>query len=330
MPRPLKHALIVSLSRSGGKLLRMLLDGHPQVNVFPFEHWNRRSKNTFSMRVVESFPSLPVEARLEAVGAAHVERKLLRVHPRPLVSDVMATWRREIAGVESLADAYQTLAHAYFGLIGRSPDAVVVNHCGSLCRFTRTEVDALYGKGRHLLTIRDPRAVFSSMQGLLYRKFTLERVRSRRIPASVLERHVERLETVDSVSGYLREFCEDYRKMVAEYASNPDVIRIRFEDLVISPAETMESLAQALDIGWDPALLQPTQLGGERRPNSSFARRGSSIHDRAADDWIGRLAPAARSHIETALAAEMEALGYRRLDGAGGNILNRASLLTKN
>jgi len=105
-----------------------------------------------------------------------------------------------------------------------------VNHCGSLCRFGRDQLDAVFGKGKHLLTIRDPRAVFSSMQGLLYRKFTIERVQQGRISASVLERHLEKLETINSVSGYLREFCKDYRHMVAEYAACPDVIRIRFED----------------------------------------------------------------------------------------------------
>jgi sulfotransferase family protein len=326
----MKHLLIVSLSRSGGKLLRMLLDGHPQLNVIPFEHWNRRSKNKFPVRQAEGFASLSVEDRLAAAGAAHAKRKLLRLHPQALVAEVMERWRGEITGAGSLGVAYEVLARVYFDVLGRPSDVVVVNHCGSLCRFNRVQLETLYGEGKHLLTIRDPRAVFTSMQGLLYRKFTLDDVRNGRIPASMLERHIDKLETVDAASGYLREFCEDYRKMVAEYAASTGVTRVRFEDLVTSPAATMQQLATELGIRWDSMLLRPTELGVLHRPNSSFARRDNRIHRGAADDWIGRLAPATRDYIERTLAEEMAALGYQPLRGGGRTVLDTAPLLTSN
>ena len=93
----MNHILIVSLSRSGGKLLRTLLDGHPQLNVFPFEHWNRKSKNEIPTRRIEAFDGLSVEEKLATAGAAHVERKLMRLHPPELLADVMQTWRVETA-----------------------------------------------------------------------------------------------------------------------------------------------------------------------------------------------------------------------------------------
>lgn len=77
----MNHVLIVSLSRSGGKLMRMLLDGHPELNAFPFEHWNRTSKNTIPTRRMEIFDRLSIDAKLKTAGAAHVERKLKRLHP---------------------------------------------------------------------------------------------------------------------------------------------------------------------------------------------------------------------------------------------------------
>ncbi|MGH9721680.1 MAG: sulfotransferase [Bryobacteraceae bacterium] len=325
--RDMSHLLIVSLSRSGGKLLRTLLDGHPELNVFPFEHWNRMSKNKIPARRIEAFDRLSVEAKLATAGAAHVERKLMRLHPPALVAEVMQAWRVESAGARTLPAAYESLALAYFTALGRARDAVAVNHCGSLCRFTRDQLDAVFGSGRHLLTIRDPRAVFSSMQGLLYRKFTLKRVLKGKIRAGVLERHIQKLETVNSASGYLREFCEDYRTMVARYAACPDVIRIRFEDLVRSPEATMRGLATRLAIRWDSTLLAPTELGIAHSPNSSFARRGSGIHARAADDWAGRMAPSVCRYIEEALAEEMAALGYQRIDLRGRPVLDVAPLL---
>ena len=323
----MNHLLIVSLSRSGGKLVRTLLDGHPQCNAFPYQHWNRTSKNTIPTRRIEAFARLSVEERLSTAGAAHVERKLKRLHPQTLVDGVIRAWSAEAATAPSLSAMYERLACAYFTALGRPGDALVVNHCGSLSRFRRDQLDAVYGTGRHLLTIRDPRAVFSSMQGLLYRKFTLKRVLKGKISAAVLERHIQNLETYDGVSGYLREFCENYRTMVAHYAVCPDVIRIRFEDLVKSPEPAMRRLATHAGIRWDTALLTPTELGVDHAPNSSFARSGSSIHARAADDWVGRLAPPTYRYIEKTLAQEMAALGYQCV-GAPSLLLDEAPLLT--
>lgn len=323
----MNHALIVSLSRSGGKLLRTLLDGHPALNVFPFEHWNRTSKNKIPTRRMEAFARLSVEDKLMTAGAEHVERKLTRLHPPPVLSDVMQTWRVEAACATALADMYSSFAHAYFTVLGRPPDGMVVNHCGSLCRFTREQLDAVFGAGKHLLTIRDPRAVFCSMQGLLDRKFTAKRVDKGKVPRGALERHIEKQEVVDSASGYLREFCQDYRTMVAQYAACPAVIRIRFEDLVRFPEDTMRKLAAQLPIDWDPTLLVATELGTAHPPNSSFGREGAGIHAQAADDWVGRIDPSVRVYIEAALAEEMAALGYQPTGDTGRPVLLAAPLL---
>jgi hypothetical protein len=319
----MNHLLIVSLSRSGGKLLRTLLDGHPAFNVFPFEHWNRSAKGKIPTRQMEAFDRLSVDDKLATAGATHVERKL---HPEARVA-VMEAWRVEAAGAATLAAMYESLARAYFNALGAAKDAVVVNHCGSLCRFTRDQLDAVFGKGQHLLTIRDPRAVFTSMQGLRDRKFAAERIQKGNVSATAVERHVERLEVIDSATRYLREFCHDYRNMVAHYAACPDVIRIRFEDLVTSPEATMRRLATTLAIRWDPTLLAPTRLGISHAPNSSFTRPGNGIHDRAADDWVDRLAPSVRNYIEETLREEMAALGYQPLDRGGRTVLDSAPLL---
>lgn len=323
----MNHLLIVSLSRSGGKLLRMLLDGHPEVNAFPFEHWNRPSKNKIPTRRMKIFSSLPDDAKLETAGAAHVERKLGRLHPHALVAEVMNAWQAEATGAQFLPAMYQHLAHAYFPRVGRTRDAVVVNHCGSLCRFTREQIAAVFGQGKHLLTIRDPRGVFCSVQGLLNRKFTPDQEEDGDISTSAFQRHLEKRQTIDGVSGYLREFCEDYRGMVARYAACDDVIRIRFEDLVTSPESTTRRLAAQLAIGWDPTLLEPTQLGMAHRPNSSFRRRHAAIDDRAADDWVERLDPFVCKYIEEALAPEMAALGYVRMGQGTRLVLDSAPLL---
>jgi hypothetical protein len=142
-----------------------------------------------------------------------------------------------------------------------------------------------------------------------------------KVQPAALERHTEKLETVDAASGYLREFCEDYRAMVARYAACPDVIRIRFEDLVRSPEAVMRRLATQLEIDWNISLLSPTELGVDHSANSSFARQGSGIHVQAANDWTGRIAPSVRRYIEDELAEEMSALGYQRMGESGEPVL---------
>ena len=307
--------------------MRTLLDGHPDVNAFPYEHWGRMSKNEIPTHRMEAFARMPAEEQFETAGAAQAEMKLLRVHQPSLVAEVMRAWRAETVGAKTLPAMYEGLAHTYFPAIGRARDAFVVNHCGSLCRFTRAQLDGVYGQGTHLLTIRDPRAVFTSMQGLLDLKFSLERIQSGAVSPSRLERHLKNLEPIDSASGYLREFCEDYRNMVANYAACPDVISIRFEDLVTSPEITMRRLAQRMGIRWDATLLEPTQLGRSHSANSSFDRPGATIHEGAASDWVERIAPATKQYIEATLATEMAALGYQRADETGRTVLDAAPLL---
>ena len=89
----------------------------------------------------------------------------------------------------------------------------------------------------------------------------------------------------------------------------------------------MRQIASQLEIHWDETLLEPTQLGASHRPNSSFARRGGSVHDRAAGDWVERIDPSVCRYIEGALTDEMAALGYQPMGREGGLVLESAPLL---
>ena len=127
------HVLIVSLRRSGGKLMRMLLDGHSQVNAFPFEHWNRASKLTFPERRIAAFDRLSVEDKLRTAGDRVVEKKLRRLHSPALAATVIDGWRRDAADAATLPELYESLARRYFAALHLDPNRRVVNHCGSAC-----------------------------------------------------------------------------------------------------------------------------------------------------------------------------------------------------
>jgi hypothetical protein len=105
-----------------------------------------------------------------------------------------------------------------------------------------------------------------------------------------------------------------YRNLGAEAARGlGDYQRLRYEDLVARPAETLERIARWLGIGPFPAKLTaegPVEpAGGRWSGNSSHGpRRGMSAASVGA--WRHHLAPAAAELIDAACLPEMRLLGY--------------------
>jgi len=91
--------------------------------------WPRSHRSFVLTRIptrrIEAFGDLSVDAKLATAGAAHVERKLSRVHLEALVAEVMRTWRVETAGAGTLPAMYERLARTYFAVIGGAPNAAV-------------------------------------------------------------------------------------------------------------------------------------------------------------------------------------------------------------
>lgn len=280
--------LVISLSRSGGKLVRTLLDGHPQIRALPFEHWHTQRKCRIDQSAIQRFSTLDAREKLDTCGAAHAERKIRGLHDAETAAATMNAWLRAAEAAVTPANLFPALVDAYFAQVGIAGSGnVVVNHSGSLCLFPRVDIEMLFGPARHVLSVRDPRAVWVSGDALRTRRHTFDRAR-------------QMSEREDGASKYLRAFCEHYRVMLSEHASRPDVVALRFEDLVQSPEAVMRVLADRLDLVWDTRLLQPTQLGQPRRANSSF-ERSSGIDASAAEDWVSRIAADDRDYIERKL-----------------------------
>jgi hypothetical protein len=55
--------LVVSLRRSGGKLVRWLLDGHPDIRALPFEHWHSDRKGKFPGSILNRLGRMSAEMR---------------------------------------------------------------------------------------------------------------------------------------------------------------------------------------------------------------------------------------------------------------------------
>ena len=294
--------LIISLSRSGGKLVRALLDGHPQIRALPFEHWQSHLKFKLRAATFKHFSTLDAGAKVDACGGAHARRKIRALHGAEIAAATMSDWLRAAETAVTPADIFTGLADAYFPQVGNTgPGKATVNHSGSLCLLTRDQIEMLFGPARHVLTIRDPRAVWTSEHARRSERYTADRAQRGTVTQTELTTHLARSARDDEGgSPYLREFCEEYRYMLNVHATRPDIVALRFEDLVQSPEAHMRAIAGRLDLAWDSRLLEPTQLGKPRRANSSFERR-NGVDASAADDWVSRISAPDRAFIERML-----------------------------
>jgi hypothetical protein len=280
-----EHILIGSMRRSGGTLLTRLLDGHPECSVFPFENWHTEKKARFRWHHNVLFPVLSPKRKLHACGFhASYERKLKRFHPDSDWREYRQRLLEMATEVTSVREFYRRSSELYFRTFHSSPlRPKLVDHCASLCLLPPWQLRRIFGEHRLVLSVRDPRAAFCSLE-----HHRPERVSERTVPF----------------------FCRDWERSVRRYHwGDPSVTSFRFEDLLSDPEKVMRSLCCDLGIAFDRVLLKPTYVGIPAEANSSFSRR-DGIDPSAIDSWRSHLGTSARRKIEKRLGPLMERLGY--------------------
>jgi hypothetical protein len=169
----------------------------------------------------------------------------------------------------------------------------VINHCASLCTLTPEQIRGIFGDARYIMTLRDPRATFTSTERNSQKRAA---AKGRTMPPAD-RRGVE-------------QFCTTWRRSVETYYLEPKrAICLRFEDLVREPRKAMEQLASAMEIPFHETLLSPEQLGNAVNANTTFTRK-SGIDPVAADSWREHLDPTWQRLIEDRLGDIMENVGY--------------------
>ena len=278
--------LVGSMRRSGGTLLADLFDGHPDCSVLPFENWHTRRKVRFFPHHNFLFPVLPPGWKLFVCGFrnASYRRKLEQWQPGADLAGYERELRACAARATSVSRFYRDSCELYFRFFhGCALRAKLVNHCADLCILAPWQLRRIFGSYRMILSVRDPRAVFSSMLHLEHGRFS-----ERSLPT----------------------FCANWERSVKRYhLGDPSVLSFRFEDLVAEPKATMESLSQGLGIPFSDVLLEPTRQERASEANTSFERK-RGIDPTAADSWRSRLDARIRDRIENRLGPLMQRLGY--------------------
>jgi len=317
----MRDLFITSAYRSGSTLLHHLLDGHPELAVFPVENCiyrdmlayrifpNPRKRNLNRLKIllehqavddiIEYFfdhekLSLPLASTIVLEGSTGnqsvdnaFDTEAFRVNFRNLLGEHVRGGR--LMDAKIIFDAYN---RAYFTAVGLTDELKIkyrVNKCPEKGHLINFYLDT-YPQSRVLHIIRDPRAVMASHKAFIPRDAVMPA--GRFFAQAAIAR--------DSLRNYGR------------FREHPRVHGLRYEDLVTSPEDVMRQVSNFLNIEFHDSLLQPTILGKLWGQNSSFIRKktNTSIDSSKLKGYLRKLNGLELYYIEKYCRKEMAECGY--------------------
>ncbi len=280
--------------KSGTSLLAGLLDGHPQLVVYPEE-------SGYFRRVYDQLEAADVDA------PAMMETQVLHIFhwnprdPHPTQANFPG---RDYSNVpfEQVRAAFHRILDAQ-GVSARTllPAAMLAfgEVAGLLSEeiqrwvektpyneYFAEEIFALWPQARCLHVVRDPRDNYAS-----YRR-----------------KHPDWRPEVFALSwrASLQRGLRNRRTFGAER-----YLILRYEDLVLNVDETVELVRRFLGIEDDPALRRPTRLGRPWQGNSMFGEAFDGVSASPVGRYRRHLSPGEVARLEAALGQEMARWGYR-------------------
>jgi hypothetical protein len=151
--------------------------------------------------------------------------------------------------------------------------------------------------------VRDPRAVLLSQKGKWKRKF----LGANKIPYR---------ESVRSFFNYhpytITRLWVAAVKQALKWRNNPNVLLLRFEDLVDAPEENIQRVCSFLNIAFEPSMLQIPHVGSSNKLDSKDNLVGISAT--AKDTWKNGCLSSAEKYIcQRTAGAYMSSLGYETI-----------------
>jgi hypothetical protein len=278
------HAVFVcGRGRSGSSLLLRLFDGHRQVYAIPRE-------SRLLTEVAPAFRRDGDRAAVEAYLAGRFADYRAGEARAEAAGRIRAQVRRldpasPTLGRELIRIALEALAAA------RDPSA-------ARCFLEKTpkneehldEIFQVFPQARIIHLVRDPRAVYLSNK---------------------------RSETYRMEPGFVaRQWVKSLRcalRQVVKFGRAPQMLILRYEDLVARPRATLDDLCGFLGVDFDEALARPTVYGNPWQGNAygEAAARTYEIEPAKADSWRAEITPAENRAILAEARFEMSLLGYQ-------------------
>jgi hypothetical protein len=282
--------------KSGTTLLRDLLDGHPELAVYPVD----------LALLYAYFPAFVADHTGPDARRARLKRVLFD-DLRARLPDLQTAGRLDVDRLEA----------AFFdGLEARDlgrPDALIARLAAafrSQCRASRPRFDVVketsieihaaeifgwFPDARFIQIVRDPRDNFAALAAGVDKHYARLGEDRKATLASLLQRAQLGLR----FGRHNPKAFGDDRYLV-----------VRFEDLVREPERVMARVSGFLGIDFDPLLTTPTQFGVATRGNTYESTDMTGVDPRHLGRWRDRIEPDEARIIEFFMADQMAAFGY--------------------
>lgn len=278
----MKPLFVTGFIRSGTTLLVSLLDGHPDLCIFPRE-------TQFFM-----YARAELEQDLEDGLEKFIKRtwqqpQFALENPLPPPFDINEYYQRlkKNWGVDNFAMSsfIRSAVFTYAELMNQTDCHWWIEKTPTTEQHAYT-LKQWYSDLRMIYIVRDPRAVCASVKAWQIRKGCKHQ------PLWV---------------------AANWNKSVY-YGSNlakicPSLI-VRYEDLLSQPTKTMKAVAEFLGIEFLDELVHPTMNTQSWSSNSSYMGSSEGIQANSANKWREQLTPVEVQQIERFCRQNMQAYGY--------------------
>jgi len=278
--------------KCGTTLFANLLDGHPQLAVYPFDltllyayfpeylraHTAPAERRARLQRIV--FDELAQRLPAQALDVAAMKERFFGGLPDDALGDPAALIGRLMALFQAVAGR----AGAKRGVFKETSIEIYA-----------AEILDWFPDARFIQLLRDPRDNFAAL-------------------AAGVDKHYSRLgedhnRTLASLLNRARIGFQMARQNYARYGEARYHL-LRYEDLAAAPEATMRGVAEFLGIDFDPCLLKPTVLGHPAGGNAFDGVASFEVSARNVGRWRERISTEDAQVIEFHLGDEMKAFGY--------------------
>ena len=286
-PKPL---FLTGFGKSGTTLLLALMDGHPELCVFP--------KETRFFSVVRPELESDVERGIDRFfmrcflrNDFGMEQKIdLPLDKQTYIGAIKRQWASR--GNE-ISTFLRSAVLAFGDVTGQTNRKWWVEKTPLTERHTRT-LSRWYPGLKMIYIVRDPRANYSTFR--LWR---------------------QRVGQPINVARFSQEWQESVARSIssAEYA---DVLTLRYEDLAAEPKESMQRISEFLDISFDHSMLSPTLAGRHFSGNSVYGESFSGVSASSLGLWKTSLSMTEIAQLQSLLGRLMRRFSYDVEETPGG------------
>lgn len=281
----MKPIYITGLMKSGTTLVSNLLDGHPDLKVFPHEHH-------FHLLFQRIYPSLEVmkanwlysttslmllnkyvdtgkfniqsfRTNLASTPLCHKKKikeddPMLQTYYENLERDIVRKAKSAKDIIDITVDSFPHEGNPKYWAWKNVHDTYSHEQISGFC--------ALYPDTKVIFVIRDPRGLWKSRRD--YRR---------------------RYQKCHGFARYLRDLALFYynHEMLGKLMEQhlPNVMFVQYENIALQPKRTMEYICKFLDIKYDDILLKPTRYGKPIHVSTATNNKGDSIYSNSVYAW---------------------------------------------